>query len=309
MKGVALIFVLLIPLILRAQEGMPEPEYPDLGTPLREHIAQMAESSQPSGADYLSMAEQTLQFAMSEMQQGRKMPEPPLRDALDAIETGREIDPDAGDWDQIEQRLLDLLNPPVDPENQQQQQQQDSGDNSEQQDGEQGESGEQQQSEDGQSQDSESQDGEQSEGEQGEQSQDQQGEQQEGDSESQPDEQQEPGDSNSAGEQDPEGEQGQQLPQAQDGAQMGDLEEPQEVELDGQEEQAPPPPQPSATPEEMQTLGGQQGTGEPIDAENAALMQMLEQLKQQDEPGKLYKILQEAQNGGRQKSQPNTKDW
>ncbi len=286
-------------------ESESEPQKQEMTLP--DFISQIAEKDDITAADYAMMADGTMQVAMQLMQQGEKMPEAPIKDALDAVAAGRAMNPEETDWDKIEQRLLDLLNPPHQDQQQQQQQQQDSKDQEQQQDGEQkeqdGSSGsseesgkDSKQSEDG-SQGENSQ--EQQEGEKGDQGEPQEG--QEGEQQSQDGQ-----DQQSGGQEDENGE-STQMPNTQDGAQMGELDQNQEehqVELDGNEQQPQPAPQ-----EQMQTLGGQQTTGEPVDAETAALRQLLEQLKQQDQPGKLYQILQEAQSGGKKKQQPNTKDW
>lgn len=257
------------------------------GTTLPDYIAQIAEKEDVGAGDFFNMAGGTLQVATAITQQGGKMPESVLLDALDAVAEGRDLDPAIGDWDDLESRLLELLEPP-----EEEQQQEDSSEQEEQsEDGEQ-ESGSQDSSQNGENSEqgeSESQEGQEPN------SSEQQQDSENGESEpGQPD-----------GETEGEGQEGE-LPKPTDGARMGELgesEEPQEVQLDGSPESQGPPP------EQMQTLGGQSGNAEPIAAKDAALRQMLEQLKQQDEPGKLYQILQEAQNGGKQETQPNTKDW
>lgn len=275
-----------------AQEGEPEEEE---GVTLPEYIGSIAEKEQPTATDYFHMANGTLQVAQAVSHSGGKaLPKPVIEDALDAIAAGRELEPDGADWDKIEQQLLKLLDPPKSDQQQQQGQ-----------DGEQNE-----ESQDQNQQNSDSQNGQNSQenSESGQQQQDQESSQQQsqenqGDSQDQQQESQDQG--QSSAEQDSGGQEGE-LPQAQDGAQMGELQEQesQDVQLADESEQQPPPPQ-----EQMQTLGGQQTTGEPIDAENAAIRQMLQQLRQQDDPGKLFKILQDAQEGGKQNSAPNTKDW
>lgn len=310
LKTTTLLAVIILTLTATAQEGMPEPEAfmpqkePEpQGMTFPDFIAEIAEKDQISAEDYYKMADGTMQVAMAFMQQGQKMPEEPIRDALDAVVAGRDLDPIAANWEQIENRLLDLLNPPAQDQNQQQQ-----GDNSEQQDGEQEQDGQQQDSGAGSSEeggesseesDSQNQEGQQEEGEDGQQ---QEGQGENGEQEGEENQSQENSENSEGGE----GNEAQ-TTQSKDGAQMGELDEEQEnqeVKLDGSPEQ-----QPQQSQEQMQTLGGQSGAGEPVDAERAALRQMLEQLKQQDEPGKLYQILQEAQSGGRQKTLPNTKDW
>lgn len=272
----------------RIQQKPPEVQ----GTTLPDYIASIAEQDEISAQDYHNMAQGTMDVAMAVLQSGEKMPEPPLRDALDAVAAGRELDPTIPDWDDIEQRLLDLLNPPPQQQQQNQDQQQE-GDSSDSQETQEGQDGEPQKSGEGEQSDSENQEGgeqqdqpQEGQSEDGEQNQDGSQEQQSGE---------EGGDEEAANSQ-----------QTQDGAQMGELGEDQEeqnVQLDesaGDQE---------SSPEDMQSVGGQQSTGEPVNAETAALKQMLEKLKQQDEPGKLYQILQEAQSGGQKKQQPNAKDW
>ncbi len=289
-------------------EPDPQPLPKAQGITLPDYISQIAEKDEITAEDYAKMAEGTMQVAMQLMQQGEKMPEPPIEDALDAVAAGRAIDPEQTDWDQIEQRLLDLLNPPHQDQQPQegdssenQEEQQDGEQEQQQQDGSSGsseEGSENSEESDAQSQNEDSEN--QQEGEKGDQG-DQQQEGQEGEEQSQDGQDQQSGQ---------EGEEGESTQQSntQDGAQMGELDQSQEeqqVELDGSSEE----PQPKPSEEQMQTLGGKQAAGEPVDAETAALKQLLEQLRQQDQPGKLYKILQEAQTGGKKKQQPNAKDW
>lgn len=277
-----------------AQESEQDAEQ---GVTLPEYIGMIAEKDVPNADEYFYMANGTLQVAQAVSQSGGEaLPKPVILDALDAVEAGRNLEPDSADWDNLEQKLLKLLDPPT--SDQQQEQENQDSQNQEQQD-----------------QDSQGEQGSQEDSESGEQQQDQQGQEQGSDQQSQEDQgesqdQQQSEDPSqdqgqSSGEQGSDGQEGE-LPPAQDGAQMGDLQnqDPQDIQLDGNEEPQPTPPQ-----EQMQTLGGQQISGEPIDAENAAVKQMLEQLRQQDDPGKLFKILQDAQDGGKQNSQPNTKDW
>ncbi|MDQ8199318.1 hypothetical protein QEH56_14200 [Pelagicoccus enzymogenes] len=281
----------------------PSPPQTAEGVTLPNLISEIVEKDEVTAEDYGKVASGTMQVAMQLMQQGQEMPDGPVEDALDAVAAGRELDPIAADWDSLEQRLLDLLNPP----HQEQQPQQQEGDNSdeqqEQQDGEQQE-GSSGSSEEG-SENSEESDA-QSQGDESQQSDEgQQGEDAEQQQEGENGESQNQDGGEERGEQG-EGDESTQATNTQDGAQMGELDQPEEqqqVELDG-EESAQQPSQ-----EEMQTLGGKQAVGEPVNAETAALKQMLEQLRQQDQPGKLYQILQEAQTGGKKKQQPNAKDW
>lgn len=266
------------------------------GITLPDLIGSIAEKGEIPAVDYSQIARGTLQIAKLSEGAGQRLPDSVVNDALDAVEAGRELDPEFTEWGKLEEDLQKLLEPPPDQQQQQQGQEGEEGDQNQQQN--------QEQSSDSQQGDS-SQENSDSGSEQ--QNQDQQGSseseqnspggQQDSENQQQSGNSQKPSDQQSS-----EGE-AQQTPPAKDGAQMGDLQDQQsqEIELADDPQQAPP--------EQMQTLGGQQSNGEPINPERAALMQMLDQLKQQDDPGKLFKILQEAQSRGEENSQPNTKDW
>lgn len=306
MKCILFLSALVFVSIAKGQSGAEsdynpqEQQVPQLqpevqGMTLPDYIGTIVAQDEISAQDYHNMAQGTMDVAMAVMQSGEKMPEPPLRDALDAVAAGRELDPTIPDWDDIEQRLLDLLNPP--PQDQQQQQNQDQqqeGDPSESQENQEGQDGDQQERGEGEQSESENQEGGEQQDQEGQSEDGQKSEQnQDGSQEQQSGE--EGGDEEAA-----------EAQQTQDGAQMGELDQDQEeqnVQLDesaGDQE---------SSSEDMQSVGGQQTTGEPVNAETAALKQMLDKLKQQDEPGKLYQILQEAQSGGQKKQQPNAKDW
>lgn len=291
MKRILIALTLLAP-SLSSQESEPvesKQTLPGL-------ISQIAEAEQITAADYLNIASGTLQIADALKQQGQQLPESVLTDALNAVANGRELHPDFPQWDGIEQKLLDHLNP---PEEQPQQDQQ----NPEDQEGEQGED------QDGQSGESDQQDSSEGEDSQSEENQQNQEGEQEQNSEQQSQQDQSEQDQSQSGQGEQGEEGGEQQPNApsQDGAQMGELDEDQEnkeVKLDQTKES-----QQDSSPEKMQTLGGQNPSNEPVQADQAAIRLMLDQLKQQDQPGKLFKILQDAQKGERRKSQPNEKDW
>lgn len=245
-------------------------------------ISEIAEKPDRQAEDYQQIAQHTHAIGQQAQQSGQSIPHSAVFDALDAVAAGRQLDPDAADWDTLQSELERLLEPPEQQEDEQQEDEQ-----QEQQDGEQKEEGSGEQ--DGSNSDvSEQEDG--SEGEPSDQ-------QQEGQNGQEPNGQDSEEQSESS-----EGSEGDQEQQArEDGAKVGELQgSDQPVELD---EEAP------GEPEEMQNLGGQKNQGEPLDAKNAAVRQMLEQLKQQDDPAKLFQLLQEAQTGERRKQQPNERDW
>lgn len=252
-------------------------------TSLPQRIGEIAELDAPAASDFHEIAAGTLALGQQAKQNGQPLPDSAVYDALDAVEAGREREAGATDWDKLQQALEALLEPPPEQEEEQEQPGEGEGESNdqEQQDSQQGESGDSSQ---------ENQDG------QPEQEQEQEQGQSEGDGEQ---EGQEGNQEDASQEQSGDPSQGENAPR-QDGAQMGDLNEPQQpMELS----------QPEGAPEDMQTLGGRASDEQAISAEKAALMQMLEQLRQQDDPGRLFQILQDAQKGEPSQPQPNTKDW
>ena len=281
----------------------PTPPQVDPVEQFRSFILDMAEKDSISGADYSNMAQQTIAIGQAAMQSGQRLPDSIIHDGLDAVDAGKAIDQFSADWTTLEKELIALLEEPPEQEQQSEDQQQDNQEQEDSQEQEQqnqeGQNSENQEQQD-QQQNSESQ--EQQNGEQGEQDgeqgeQDEQ-EQQEGNPEDQQDQQSE----GQNGESQEEGEEQPQQPQG--GAEMGDLDETgenQELELDQQDA--------TESQEDMQSIGGQQEGKEEVGAEKAVILQKLEQLKQQDDPAKLFQILQRAESDEDEQQQPNAKDW
>lgn len=258
---------------------------------LPEIIGEISEKALPEASDYQSMAEQTIALGLGARNVGSPLPDSVVFDALDAVDAGRALNELLCDWDQLERDLRDLLkkpkssssgtgyNPNADPD-----------------DGEEGampgtngkpsDPADPNQQEQGQNQQQSQQQQKPSE---------QQGEQQNRNAQRRADENGRKDD-------------GQQQPQ--DGSKMGSLgqgDQPKSPQLDHAEDFEG---EEQMKPEQMQSVGGQAQSSEQLDADVAAVMQKLSQLKQQDDPAKFFMILQETQTPpDSSKNQPNSKDW
>ncbi|MDQ8203080.1 hypothetical protein [Pelagicoccus sp. SDUM812003] len=290
-------FVSLLP--AQDQVSTESPKAKEEGQSYQDIVSEIANKDDRDARDYAIFAASTWELGRRAKQSGEAIPDSSIHDAIDAVEEGRQLDAAETDWDKLREELEALL---VKPEQQSQQQQ--DAQNQQQQ----------------QNQDGQSQEGQQGQGEQ-QQSQDQNGNQQQQpnsdkqqqssqNADQQSDQEQQAGEKSQEAQSDPQqGSDGDASEQRQDGAQMGDLSEqidPQNLNFADGGEASADMDQPQ---NEMQTLGGQQGEKQKVDADKAAVMQMLDQLRQQDDPGKLFMILQEAQSGEKKQQQPNAKDW
>lgn len=297
---ISLLLFLAGPLFtLQAQTPPATPENPGSSMTFRDLVVRVSEKDNPEAEDYLMLAQGTAQVGQFMMQQGSPIPESAIRDGIDAVDTGRQLNENAADWNSLQEQLEKLLE-----QSQNQQSQQGQGDQDQQQQEQQNQNQESQQNDQGDSQNQDQQQQEQQDGSQQEQQEQGDGQQQSQDgSDQQGDDSQQQSDSQQNGEQ-KEGEQQNQAKQDKESTRMGELsdEQLQNLQLSQGEGQG------EENPQDMQTVGGQEGTPEKMDAERAALMQMLYQLKQQDDPSRLNQLLQEAQ-GIQPKQQPNEKDW
>ncbi len=256
---------------------LPPPE--QTGPTLGEVIGSIAEKEIHEPADYEQLAQMTLQLGQSAMQQGQRIPDPSIWDGIHAVHAGQSINPLQTDWDTLREELIKLLEKP--PEDQQQDQENQDQENQEQSEDseDQNESGEQNSESEQNGEDSESQEQENPDEQQGE---DQSSQENEGD-----EEQSQTGDQ--------EGEQEQQ----QQSESLGDMSEPEET------------PQLDQKPTEEQTqVGGTEQQPPPRSAKQAMTLQQLEQLKQQDKPGALHMMLQNAERDeNAPPPQKLKKDW
>ena len=257
---------------------------------LAEEITAIAENENRQASDYHSMAETIAAIGEASKQQGQVIPELSLFDGLHAVDLGEELNPLETDWPNLRERLEALLEQPPQQEDEQNQ------------DGE---------SEDEQS-DSDQQNKDGNEDQNSEDKSDESGENQQTpeQDENQPDDQSEPQGEDEA-ENDPSGEEDRQQkdpsksPNKEHGG-VGDLEDsPNQPELDQQQPQ--PAPQPQQAP--MQQVGGVKEEHGEQTARQAMAQQIMDQLKQQDDPGKLFMLMQQAEDGTTVTVPKNRKDW
>jgi len=279
----ALLPVLASPLLCAQSPATPfdaslvSPETAPEGPTLGEMIGSIAEKDSREAADFEQLAQMTLQLGQSALQQGQRIPDTSIWDGIHAVESGRAINPLRADWDTLRQELEKLLEEP--PQDEQQQDQ-----NQENQDQENQEQSEEQNQSDEQNSESDSND-EPSESQESESSEDQNSENQESPQSQENDEQSQSGE--------------QQSQQPQQSESLGDMDDSQET------------PQLDQQPEEEQTqVGGTQQQPPPRSAKQAMTLQQLEQLKQQDKPGALHMMLQNAERDeNAPPPQKLKKDW
>ena len=250
------------------------PPAEESGPTLGEVIASIAEKEAHGPSDYEQFAQMTLQLGQSAMQQGQGIPDPSIWDGIHAVDAGHSINPLQTDWVMLREELEKLLEkPPEEQQQNQENQDQDQSENSE----DQNESGEPNSDSEQSGEDPDSQ---------GQENSDQPGE-----------ENQEPQENESSQEQSQTGEEkGQQQQQSES---LGDMNESEET------------PQLDQQPKEEQTqVGGTEQQLPPRSAKQAMTLQQLEQLKQQDKPGALHMMLQNAERDeNAPPPQKLKKDW
>jgi Ca-activated chloride channel family protein len=76
-------------------------------------VGRLADSpAEPSALDWAELARQTLTWGQAFVSGQQPVPPGPVNDALDAVRTGRRLDPRAADWDKLKADLEALLPPP-----------------------------------------------------------------------------------------------------------------------------------------------------------------------------------------------------
>ena len=256
---------------------------------LAEEITSIAENENRQAGDYHSIAETIATIGETSKQQGQAVPAPTVFDGLHAVDLGEELNPLETDWPNLRERLEALLDQP--PQQEEDQNQEGESDEQESQDEQ---SGSDQQNKDGKEEQSD---------ESGENQQTpEQDENQQSDPSDQPGDQGEQNDSSGEGDQQQEAPP--KSPNKEHGG-VGDLEDsPEQPELDQQPPQQPPQPQQAP----MQQVGGVKEQGEQT-ARQAMAQQLMDQLKQQDDPGKLFMLMQQAEDGTPITVPKNRKDW
>ena len=258
-----------------------EPEGPTIG----EVIASIAEKPSREAADFEQLAQMTLQLGQAALQQGQRIPDPSIWDGIHAVDAGEAIAPMHADWNALRTELEKLLEDPPQQEEQNQQE------NQEQQ---QDQNSEEQESENNEQSDSNNQDSEQGDNQE---SSDQQNSEQNGDQESPQEDQQE---QNGSEQQQQNGNENGQQSQQQE--RIGDMDDSAESpELDQERSQQ--------AKQETREVGGEPTEQTPRSAKQAMTLQQLEQLKQQDKPGALHMLLQNAERSDKPADRKPQKDW
>ncbi|HCR28477.1 MAG TPA: hypothetical protein DIV79_00480 [Opitutae bacterium] len=267
------------------QTGIPTVEGETQGPTLGEVITSIAEKSAREASDFEQMAQMTLQIGQSAMQQGQRIPDTSIWDGIHAVDAGEVLASSHTDWKALRTELEKLLEEP--PQDQSQDQQ-------ENQEQEEEQESEQQESQNDQQNDSGDQDSEQGERQD---SSEQQNSEENGEQDSSEQNQQE---QNGSEEQQNSGESGQQSQQQQE--RIGDMDDSANApELDQERSQEPK--------QETREVGGEQAEQAPRSAKEAMTLQQLEQLKQQDKPGALHMLLQNAEQSDQPANRKSQKDW
>jgi Ca-activated chloride channel family protein len=98
---------------------------PDPAASLSKLVGRLSAQDACSAVDWSEMASDTLSWGQHLGAGGQPVPEPPVRDALAAVDLGSRADPKAADWDHLRSELEKLLQKPDDKNQQKQQQKQD----------------------------------------------------------------------------------------------------------------------------------------------------------------------------------------
>lgn len=272
--AVLLIFALFASRVLSssviAAEDSPAPPAPP---PLARIVSRLSTSPEPTARDWAELGRETVTWGSKLQSSQQQVAEGPIRDALTAVDLGSKLDPKTADWPKLREELEALLQKPDEQE-------QEKKDEQKQDDQQQN----QNQDEDQQKQDQQKKDADQKQGDQSEQQKDQS---QSGKSEDQKEDQKE------QNEPQPSPKEGQQ----KEDSSLGDM----------KDREQPPSPPPT---EDTQQVGGAQkkekGEETPIDPNLALPLQKLDQLRNQDSPAELFKMLEGAKADTPRK---NTKDW
>jgi Ca-activated chloride channel family protein len=247
-----------------------EPPAPPGPPPLAKIVGRLSTSPQPTARDWAEMGRETVTWGSKLQSSQQPVPDGPIRDALTAVDLGSKLDPKTADWPKLREELEALLKK---PDEQQQDQKNDQKNQDDQQ------QDQQNQKQDQQNKDQQKQDADQKQNDQSQQQKDQ-----------------------SQSEKSPE--------QKESEESKADPKEEQENESafgDMKNREQPPPPPPT---EDTQKVGGapkdEKGEQPPLDPNLALPLQKLGQLRNQDSPAELFKLMEGEKNKTPRKK---TKDW
>ena len=106
----ALAAALLLAGSLRAVEAPPA----DPAATLSKIVGRLSDMDQCTALDWAELAGETVTWGEHLKSAGQEVPDGPVRDALRAVESGRQANPKAADWPRIRTQLEDLLKKPDD---------------------------------------------------------------------------------------------------------------------------------------------------------------------------------------------------
>ncbi|HTO04898.1 MAG TPA: VWA domain-containing protein [Opitutus sp.] len=245
------------------------PETPPL-SPLARIVARLSSAPQTTARDWAELARETVTWGSKLQSSQQPIPDGPIRDALTAVDLGSKLDQKTADWPKLREELEALRK-------KSEEEQQDQEQKNEEQKKDQQQSKQQDQKQDQQKQDQQKKDSQEKQNSEPQQ----QKEQSESDSSSDQKEQKDPASEPSEQEKD---------------SAFGDMKK---------NEQPPPPPT-----EDTQQVGGapkdEKGEPLPIDPNLAVPLQKLDQLKNQDSPAELFRLLEGEKDRTPRKK---TKDW
>lgn len=244
----------------------------DTGPALGKIYSRLANQDKLSPQDYAEVARETLRWGQRLKENGQPVIPGPVHDAIQAVDKLISIDSKIADWTKLRGDLEALLEKP--PE-----QKQDKKDDEQQQNKDQQQNQDQQKQDQKQSQDQQKQEQQKQKDEQQQQQQKDPSAQKQEQPKNQKDDAKKPEDS-----------------QQKESA-FGDMKQPQQ----------PPPPPPLG---ENQKVGGvpekKEGEQPPVDPSLALPLQKLDQLKNQDSPAELFKMMEGEKDPTPRKK---TKDW
>ena len=250
-------FVAALAILASPRLQASESNAPEL-SPLGKIVSRLSDQSTTSGRDWAELARETVTWGQKLKTEQHPVPEGPVRDALQAVELGSNLDAQTANWAELRSELEALLQKPEPPpeQDQQQDQNQDQDDQSQKQD----------QQNQSQSQDDQSS----SEDQPQDQSKQDQQESQSGDSKENQSDSGQP-----------------QEPQDQSG-------KPNQQSAFGDMDQKAPPPDPQQGP--MQQVGGaqpQEAEGkEGADPALAMPLQKLQKVRDKDSPAELFQLME-----------------
>ncbi|GAB5559939.1 MAG: hypothetical protein SynsKO_15860 [Synoicihabitans sp.] len=270
---------------LQAQTEMAPPSPEEIAlqfeAPLNELITRLATQQEVAAHEFAQVAEETIAWGNQVLQTGQPVSPPVVNDALEAVDLGEVIDPDAADWPTLREELEKLLE---ESEQQQQDQPQNDSDEDQQEESEDSEGGEDQNEGEEGDQENEDQSGEQ------DQEQDGEGDSQDSESgEGDESEQDNSSEQQSSDQEEPSQEERENAQNAFD-----DFDDP-ESEPEEEQESPQPEPQPQQPPQNTQSVGGQSVQNQEAEQnpELVVPLQKLDQLKDQDSPAQLFQLMQD----------------